>query len=124
MYVLGRMVEAVKPGGHVLDLQAIRPDPVVEVDGRAVCKIEGEPLFVSADAATAAVDDLVRSRALIEEATDDHDVIEHFTDGADLVAAYATKRRRLPNGDLRVLRRLARPCAVRERCRLRRLRVR
>ena len=124
MYVLGRMVAAVEPGGHVLDLQVIRPDPVVEVDGRVVCEIDGEPLFSSADAAAAAVDDLVHRGTLLEEAVDDHDVREHYTDGADLVAAYATRRRQLPRDRLPVLARLARGCAVRERCRLRRLRVR
>src|SRR5512146_2354704 len=118
------MVAAVEPGGQLLDLQVIRPDPVVEVDGRVVCEIDGEPLFVSADAATAAVDALVRTGELIEEAIDDHDVREHYHYGADLVAAFATKRRQLRREELPALRELARPCAVRERCRLRRLRVR
>jgi hypothetical protein len=117
------MVEAVKPGGLVLDLQVIRPNPVVEVDGKIVCEIDGEPLFASADAATAAIDALVHDRLLVEEAVDDHDVREHYTDGNDLVAAYATKRRRLPPDALPALAALKQPCAVRERCRLRRLRV-
>lgn len=110
-------------GGHVVDLQVIRPNPVVEVDGRVVCEIDGEPLFISADEATAAVDDLVRRVALIEEAIDDHDVREHYAGGTDLVSTWATKRRQLPRDELPALRALARPCAVRERCRLRRLRV-
>ena len=62
MHVLRNMVEAVKPGGLVLDLQVIRPNPTVEVDGQAVCEIDGEPLFRAADAATEAIDALVRSR--------------------------------------------------------------
>jgi hypothetical protein len=124
VHVLGQMVTAVTPGGQVLDLQVIRPNPVVEVDGRGICEIDGEPLFISADAATAAADDLVRAGVLIEQAIDDHDVREHYTDGNDLVAAYATKRRRLPAGQIPALRVLARPCTVRERCRLRRLWVR
>jgi hypothetical protein len=53
---LGRMIEAVAPGGLVLDLQVIRPNPQVELDGRVVAEIDGEPLFQWADAATAAVD--------------------------------------------------------------------
>jgi hypothetical protein len=124
VYVLGQMVRAVKPGGEVLDLQVIRPDPVVEADGRVVCEIDGEPLFRTADAAAAAADALVRSGALVDEETDDHDVREHYDDGADLVAAHATKRRQLPHDRLPTLRALTRPCAVRERCRVRRLRVR
>jgi hypothetical protein len=39
------MVEAVEPGGRVLDLQVIRPNPVVEAGGREVCEIDGEPLL-------------------------------------------------------------------------------
>ena len=51
MNVLSRMLEALQPGGIVLDLQAIRPNPRVEVDGRVVTEIDGEPLFRKADAA-------------------------------------------------------------------------
>ena len=124
MYVLGQMVIAMKPGGEVLDLQVIRPNPVLEANARVICEIDGETLFRTADAATAAVDALVRSGTLFDEETDDHDVREHYDDGADLVAAYATKRRQLPRGELPALRALAGPCAVRERCRLRRLGMR
>ena len=124
MYVLRQMVKAVRPGGQVLDLQVIRPNPVVEVGGSAVCEIDGGPLFTTADAATVAVDALVRSGALVEHAVDDHDVREHYADGADLVDAYATKRRQLPHDEIPSLRDLTGPCSVRERCRLRRLRVR
>ena len=49
VHVLRHMVEAVKPGGLVLDLQVIRPNPVVETDGQMVCEIDGEPLFRGAD---------------------------------------------------------------------------
>src|SRR5439155_7637973 len=68
------MVEAAKGGATVLDLQVIRPNPQVECDGRILCEIDGEPLFRTADAATAAVDALVLGCGLLEEAVDDHDV--------------------------------------------------
>jgi hypothetical protein len=123
VYVLGQMVEAVKPGGLVLDLQVIRPDPIVEVDGEFVCRIDGEPLFRTADAATAAIDALVARGRLLEQAVDDHEVREHYDDGADLIDAFADKRRKLPVDALSALRTLARPCIVRERCRLRLLQV-
>src|SRR5436305_8728767 len=118
------MVEAVKPGGIVLDLQVIRPNPVVEVAGELVCEIDGEPLFRTADAATAAIDTLVAGEELREQASDDHDVREHYDDGADLIDAFADKRRQLPEDALPALRALAQPCVVHERCRLRRLQVR
>ena len=89
MHVLRNMVEAVEPGGLVFDLQVIRPDPSVEVDGEVVCEIDGEPLFRTADAATAAVDALVREGRLAEQAVDDHDVRKHYSDGAELVDGFA-----------------------------------
>src|SRR5256885_532425 len=69
------MVSGVRPGGLVLDLQVIRPNPRVELDGRAPYEIDGEPLFRKADAATAAVDALIASGRLDEQAVDDPDVV-------------------------------------------------
>jgi hypothetical protein len=123
VHVLHNMVEAVEPGGLVLDLQVIRPNPTAEVDGHIVCEIDGEPLFQMADAATAAIDALIRAGRLVEQAIDDHDVREHYDNGTDLVDAFAGKKRQLPDHALPRLRAVAQPCVVRERCRLRRLRV-
>jgi hypothetical protein len=121
VHVLGNMVGAVRPGGIVLDLQVIRPNPTVEAGGRALCEVDGEPLFRTADAATAAVDALVRTGRLTEEAVDDHDVRKHYASGAALVDDFARKERTLPERAVPGLRALERPCLVRERCRLRRL---
>jgi hypothetical protein len=121
--VLHNMVEAVKPGGLVFDLQVIRPNPVVEADGGVLCEIDGEPVFRGADAATAAIDTLVTHGWLVEQAVDDHDVLKRYTSGADLIADFAGKQRRLPEHALPSLRSLGQPCAVRERCRLRRLEI-
>jgi hypothetical protein len=124
VYVLRNMVDAVKPDGIVLDLQVIRPDPIVEVDGRAVCEIDGESLLRMADAAAAAVDAFVADGRLAEEAVDDHDVRKHYRTGADVVEDFAGKDRKIPEAALPMLQALTRPCFVRERCRLRRLKVR
>jgi hypothetical protein len=121
VYVLHNMVNAVKPGGLVLDLQVIRPNPVVEANGTQLGEIDGEPLFALADAATAAVDAAIAAGQLVEEAIDDHDVRKHYPSGADLVDEFATKKRRVL--DAQRVRAVTRPCVVRERCRLRRLRV-
>ena len=123
MHVLRNMVEAVKPGGLVLDLQVIRPNPVVEVDGQLVCEIDGEPLFRLADAATAAVDAFVSTGRVTEQAVDDHDVRKHYETGRELVADFADKERKLPDAAVPELLRVEEACVVRERCRLRRLAV-
>jgi hypothetical protein len=76
-----------------------------------------------ADAATKAVDDLINTGRLLEQAIDDHDVREHYANGIELVDTFAGKKRQLPLDALPRLRTLDRPCVVRERCRLRRLQV-
>ncbi len=122
MHVLRNMVEAVRPGGLVLDLQVIRPNPVVEAGGATICELDGRPLFRKADAACAAVDALVASGDLLEEEVDDHDVRKHYANGAELLDDWArSERRPLGDGEARV-RAVTEPCATPERCRLRRLR--
>ncbi len=107
--------------GLVLDLQVIRPNPVVEANSEQLSEIDGEPLFVLADAARAAVDADVAAGRHVEEAVDDHDARKHYPSGADLDDDYAGKKRRVV-ARARVAA-LLEPCVVRERCRLRRLRV-
>jgi hypothetical protein len=122
VHVLRNMISSIKPGGLVLDLQVIRPDPRVEVNGRLVCEIDGQPLFRLADAAAAAVDASIAEGRLLEEAVDDHDVRKHYRTGADLVADFAGKERKLPVDAVLTVSAITRPCVVRERCRLRKLR--
>lgn len=122
MHVLRRLREALVPDGLVLDLQVIRPNPRVEVDGRVLCEADGSPLFRSADAARAAVDLLVGEGLLEEETVDDHDVLQHYDTGAALVEDWEPKLRRLPAEMVPILQTIERECVVRERCRLRRLR--
>jgi hypothetical protein len=121
--VLGNMVAAVKPGGIVLDLQVIRPDPVVESGEERICEIWGEPIFLTADAATAAIEATIATGLLTQEAVDDHQVRTHFPTGSDLVENFADAKRRIPEQALSKLRATAGPVTMRERCRLRRFRV-
>jgi hypothetical protein len=123
VHVLGRMLETLVPRGVVLDLQVIRPNPQVELEGRVVCEIDGEPLFRWADAATAAVDARIAAGDLVEETLDDHDVRKHYPNGADLVDDVAGSKRRLREADVPTVRAIDSPVVVRERCRLRRLRL-
>jgi hypothetical protein len=123
VHVLRRFRDALAPDGLILDLQVIRPDPVVEVEGEDVCEIDGGPLFATADPAAAAVDGLVEAGLLVEEAVDDHDVRKHYANGAELVEDFEGSRRDLPAEWIPRLLEIGGPCAVRERCRTRRLRV-
>ena len=117
------MVDAVRPGGIVLDLQVIRPNPRAESGDVVICEMDGTPLFAKADAAVAAVDALIAAGRLVEEAVDDHDVLKHYPSGSDLLDEWERgDRRPLGDGPDR-LREIHRPCVTRERCRLRRLRV-
>jgi len=121
VHVLRNMVGAVKQGGVVLDLQVIRPNPLVEVDSRILCEIDGSPLFRLADAADAAVNSFVAAGRLLGEKVDDHDVLKHYANGADLVGDFADKERRISEQAVARVRRVNGPCVTRERCRLRRL---
>ena len=124
MNALSRMIEAVKPGGLILDLQVIRPNPKVELNGRVVAEIDAEPLFRWADAATAAIDARIEAGALVEEAVDDHEVCKHYTDGAELVQDVAGSKRRFPEDVVPSVAAIGEHVVTRELCRLRRLRVR
>jgi len=86
---------------------SIRPTPTAELDGRVICEIDGEPLFRTADAATVAVDALVRAGRLLEQAIDDHDVRKQYANGAERIAEFADARRQLPDRALPRLRALA-----------------
>ena len=123
MHVLRNMVDAVEPGVLVLDLQLFRPDPVVEAAGETVCEIDGDPMFELVDAATAAVDAAIAAGRLVEDAVDDHDARTHYVSGAELVDDFAGKKRQPPAGAVPRLLALNEPVTMRERCRLRRLRV-
>jgi hypothetical protein len=121
---LSRMIEAARPGGRILDLQVIRPDPFIELDGRAIARIDGSPLFAWADAAVRAVEARIAAGDLAEEAADDHDVRKHYSDGPELVDDVTRSKRDLFADDVPMLRAIPQPLVVRERCRTRLLRVR
>src|SRR5947208_15201312 len=100
----------------------IRPDPRVELDGQLFCEADGTALFDSADSACAAVDLFIAQGLLEEEAVDDHDVAQHYSNGAELVEDWEPKKRQLPAEALPTLRAYPGACLVPERCRLPRLR--
>jgi hypothetical protein len=118
--VLCNMIRAVRPGGTILDLQVIRPNPLVELDDELICEIDGWPLFAKADAAARAIDAATVAGKLTDEVADDHDVRTHYPSGADLIDDFEDKLRELPERALRRLKAITQPLVVRESCRLRR----
>jgi hypothetical protein len=119
--VLRNMIGAVRPGGTIVDLQVIRPNPRVELDEELICEIDGRPLFAKADPAARAINAAIAGGQLTDEAADDHDVRTHYPSGADLIDDFADKLRELPEDALPLLAGITHPLVVRERCRLRRL---
>ena len=117
MHVLRRFRDVLGPGGLMLDLQVIRPNPEGSLRGR------GQALFATAEPAAAEVDAMVAAGLLVEEAHDDHDVRKHYASGAELVADFESSIRDLPADWIPRLQMLEGRCAVRERCRTRRLRA-
>jgi hypothetical protein len=122
VHVLHRFRRALVPGGAILDLQVIPPDPVVEVDGEVVCRIEGGTLLEDAAAAAAVIDEEIARGRLREEAVDDHEVLRHFSTGGSLIEHFRTRPRSVSASAVPLLEASARPHVVREACRLRRLR--
>jgi len=59
---------------------------------------------------------------LVEEALDDHDMLKHYENGADLVQDWPAKRVKPPAETASFLKSIVSNSIVRERCRLRRLR--
>jgi SAM-dependent methyltransferase len=122
VHVLRRFRRALVPGGAILDLQVIAPEPAVEVNGKVLCRLEGGTLLEDAAAAAAAVDREIVRGLLHQEAVDDHHVLRHFPTGASLVEHFRPRPRSVPTGFVPLLEASARPHIVREACRFRRLR--
>ena len=123
VHVLRRFRKTLVPGGVMLDLQVIPPDPVVEVDGVVVCSIDGSVLLDAAVAATIVVDEMIAGGLLRDEGGDDHDVLRHYPSGAALIEHVETSNRSAPPDAIPLLNAIERPCVIRDRCRLRRLRT-
>ena len=123
MDVLRNMVEAVKPGGTRLrpagdPSEPRRRERTGASSARSTASRSSARPTPPSPRSTSAPTDGSSS-----EAVDDHDVLKHYASGADLIADFAGKQRRLPEHALPSLSSLGQPCAVRERCRLRRLEI-
>lgn len=124
MNALRRVVAAVVRGGIILDLQTVRPPPVVEAEGRAICEIEASAFFARADANDAVLLGTIEEGVLTLEAEEHLDVLARYATGAELLADWDSRSRKVPPSMRSVVRAIPTECVVREPCRTRRLRVR
>ena len=122
MLVLGNMAEAAEPEGLILDLLVIRQNPVIEAVTELLCEIDGEWLFATGDAATAAVDSQIAGRRLVEGRS----TTTTSPSTTQTEPTSSTLRRRETQGATggrAALADVREPCVVCERCRLRWCRV-
>jgi len=120
---LRNVLDALVPGGTLLDLQTMRPPPSVEAQGRVVCELETASFFVQADANDLVLMDAVQKGVLALEAEESLEVLQRWSSGAELVADLESRRRKVPAAMRPIVEAIDAECIVREPCRLRRLSV-
>ena len=85
MSALHRIHSALVPGGLVLDMQPVAPQPPVESNGRRLGSLDMREWRVTIDQVAALVDQTIADGLFMEEAERRYDVLETFDDGKELV---------------------------------------
>ncbi len=83
--VLRDLLEALEPGGLVVDLLSVPPGEWVEVDGEVVGELDGSTFFPRALAAAAGLDALAAEGVLVHEHQERFAILVRYPTGADLV---------------------------------------
>jgi hypothetical protein len=91
VHVLRRLLEALAPGGAVVDLASVPPDGLVEAGGRVVGRLDESAFFARARVAAAGLDDLVAEGLLTPRANERLPVLIDYPTGADAVADVAER---------------------------------
>jgi hypothetical protein len=121
--VLRHLLEALEPGGLVVDLHSVPPPERVEVDGEVVGELDGSRFFPRALAAAAGLDVLAAEGVLVHEHEERFAILVRYLTGADLVDDVSQREyTRIPADLARAVRAIARPCAIRDNCLVRRFR--
>lgn len=126
MDVLRRLLEALVPGGVVVDLLAVPPNEQVEVDGEVVGELDGSRFFPRGLAAAAGLDQLVEEGLLVPAGEEQRfTILIRYPSGPESVEDVAKRTyTRMPPGLARRLERISGPVAVRESSLVRSLRKR
>lgn len=115
--VLRRLLQALVPGGVVVDLLSVPPPEQVEMDGAVLGELDGSAFFPRALAAAAGLDALVGEGLLEHEHEERFSILVRYPSGADLVEDVRQRTyTRLPASLARRLRSLDHPCQLRDQC--------
>ena len=122
--VLRSLVEALVPGGIVLDLGSVPPAAEIESGGVVLGSLDEDAFFAEALPAMAGLDALVAEGVLREEGRTTCDMLLHFDSSEDLVEDVETRSHTRLTEDLAErLRQVAAPVRQHEHCLLRRFRL-
>lgn len=121
--VLRDLLQALKPGGLVVDLLLVPPPERIEADGEVVGELDGSTYFPRALAAAAGLDALATEGVLDHEHEERFAIFVRYLTGVDLVEDVSQREyTRIPGELARRVRAIPGPCAIRDNCLVRRFR--
>jgi hypothetical protein len=122
--VLRRLVEALVPGGVVLDLSSVPPAAEIETGGVVLGSLDEDAFFARSLPAMAGLDALAAEGVLQEAGRSSCDILLHFVSGADLLEDIGTRSHTALSDELAERLRLVEgPVRQREHCVLRRFEI-
>jgi hypothetical protein len=121
VYVLRKLLVSLIPGGLVVDLLAVPPPELVEVNGDVIGELDETAFFPRALAAAAGLDTLVADGILVHEHEERFPVFVRYPTGSDLLEdVEAREYTRIPVGLGRRVAKITSPCEIRVSCLIRR----
>jgi len=121
--VLRKLLQALIPGGVVVDLTAVPPNAQVEVDGAVLGELDGSAFFPRAEEATAGLHSFAHGGLLLLEGEERLSILVGYPSGRDAVDDVAERTyTRMPAELARRVETIAGPVAIREHSLVRRFR--
>ncbi len=121
--VLRKLLQALVPGGIVVDLLSVPPPERVEVDGELVGELDNSAFFPRALAAAGALDALVLEGVLVHEHEERFPIFVRYPTGTNLFEDVAQREyTRMPAAIGPRVRAIVGPCEIRDNCLVRRFR--
>jgi hypothetical protein len=122
--VLRRLLEALRPGGGVVDLLSVPPPRTVEVEGAIIGELDQTTFFPRAQAAAAGLDALAAEGVLTSGHQERFPILIRYPTGADAVEDVGQSTyTRMPHELARHLEAIPGPVVIRESCLVRTFRT-